>query len=176
MVVSPSMSSWFLAAPLLLALFGAVAVVAFESPTRSAGGLITAFLGVAAAAGALGAPVVPGFLLWVGAGGIGLLLLCAVLLLNPRDDEHGPRRFQARAMVVVPLLGALWFALTNGLLEALPPAASGASVPSVHIEAPLSADAVSNAVSGPLAVPFTVALVALAAALMVAVALVRRRT
>lgn len=171
---SSLMSTWFLGGALALALIGALSVVAFESPTRSAGGLITAFLGAAAAAGALGAPLVPGFLLWVGAGGIGLLLLASVLLLNLRPEERGPRRLRLRPLVAVPALVVLAGALAAWVLEAVRGTAAQSRAP---LRMPRLTDAdVSAAVAGPLGVHFSVALIALAAALVVAIALVRRRT
>lgn len=159
------MSTWFCGASLLIALAGAAGVVAFESPTRSAGGLLTAFVGAAAAAGALGAPLVPGFILWTGGGGIGLLLLAAVLLLNLGEEERGRRRLRVRPALAIPILGLLWAALAAPLINAVPESAS---------PAPTSL-AVATAMVDDLALPFTVALVALAGALIVAVALVRRR-
>jgi NADH:ubiquinone oxidoreductase subunit 6 (subunit J) len=159
------MSTWFCGIALLIALAGAVGVVCFESPTRSAGGLITAFVGAAAALGALGAPLVPGFLLWVG-GGIALLLLAAVLLLlNLSEDEHERRHVRVRPALAIPMLGLLWSALAAPLLEA---------VPDVPLPAPTSLS-VATAFIDDLALPLTVALIALAGALIVAVALVRRR-
>jgi NADH:ubiquinone oxidoreductase subunit 6 (subunit J) len=160
------MSTWFLGAALLLALVGAGAVIAFESPTRSAGGLLTAFVGVAAAAGALGAPLVPGYVLWVGGGGIGMMLLAAVLILNLRDDERGPRRLRVRPALAVPVLGVIWAALAAPLVDAVP------EVQAAAIHGP----DVARAVVDDFALAFTIGLVALAVALVVAIALVRRRT
>ncbi len=160
------MSTWFFAVALVVAVGGAAAVVAFESPTRSAAGLITLVVGVAAAAGAAGAPLVPGFVLWVGGGGIGVLLLGAVLLLNLGEDERGRRRFRLRAGLALPLLAILWAALAAPLVSAVPDAAP----------ATLTSGQVAQVVLNDLALPFTVGLVALAVALVVAVALVRRRT
>ena len=157
---------WLCGASLLVALAGALGVVLFESPTRSAGGLLTAFLGAAAAAGALGAPLAPAFLLWTGAGGIGLSLLAAVLVLNLGEDERGSRRLRVRPALALPLLALLWIALARPLIDA---------VPDVIQPAPTSL-AVITAVSDDLALPFTIALLALAVALVVAIALVRRRT
>lgn len=168
------MSTWFLGGALVLALVGAAAVIAFEAPTRSAGGLITAFAGVAVACGALGAPLVPGFVLWVGAGGIGLLLLAAVLLLNLGEEERGPRRLRLRPALTAPVLAILWAVLAAPLLEALPPATDARAGPAAA--ATLTSGAVAHAVVDDLALPFTVGLLALASALVVAIALVRRRT
>lgn len=169
------MSTWFLGGAILLALLGASAVIAFEAPTRSAGGLITAFVGVAIACGALGAPLVPGFILWVGAGAIGLLLLAAVLLLNLGEDERGPRRLRLRPAVGGPILAILWAALTAPLLQALPDPGAPPDGPAPSSPA-LTSAAVAHAVVDDLALPFTVGLLALASALVVAIALVRRRT
>ena len=159
------MSTWFFGATLLIALVGAAGVVVFESPTRSAAGLLTAFVGVAGAAAAVGAPIVPGFVLWVGGGGAGLLLLGAVLLLNLGEDERGQRRLRLRAAFAIPVLGVLWAALTSPLVDAVGDAPRSIA----------SAD-VSGAVADAFALPFTIALIALAVALIVAVAIVRRRT
>ena len=159
------MSTWFCAIAVCIAVAGAIGVVAFESPTRSAGGLLTAFVGGAAVAGAVGAPVVPGFVLWVGGGGIGLLLLSAVLLLNLGEDERGRRRVRIRPALVVPVLGLLWSALTSPMMNALP---------ATLAKAPSSRE-VALALVDDLALPATVALIALAGALVVAIALVRRR-
>lgn len=169
------MSTWFCAVAVCIAIAGAIGVVAFESSTRSAGGLLTAFVGGAAIAGVIGAPLVSGFVLWVGGGGIGLLLLAAVLLLNLGEDERGRRRLRVRPALVIPVLGLLWSALTAPLLAALPSmtGASGLS-PAAPMPAP-TAEAVAMAMVDDLALPFTVALVAIAGALVVAVALVRRR-
>lgn len=166
MLASAAVSTWFFAACLVLALAGGASVVAFEAPTRSAAGLITAFVGVAGACGAVGASVVPGFVLWVGGGAIGLLLLASVLLLNLGEDERGRRRIRLRAGLAVPVLGVVWAALAAPLTAALP------DVPA----APVSSSAVAAAVVDDLALPFTVALIALATALVVAIAIVRRRT
>lgn len=159
------MSTWFCAIAVCIAVAGAIGVVAFESPTRSAGGLLTAFVGGAAVAGAVGAPVVPGFVLWVGGGGIGLLLLAAVLLLNLGEEERGRRRVRLRPALVVPVLGVLWSALAAPMLSALPVTAAAAP----------TARAVTLALVDDLALPSTIALIALAGALVVALALVRRR-
>jgi NADH:ubiquinone oxidoreductase subunit 6 (subunit J) len=163
------MSTWFLGAALLLALFGGAAVIAFEAPTRSAGGLITTFVGVAAGAGALGAPLVPGFVLWVGAGAIGLMLLSAVLLLNLGEEERGPRRLRLRPALAAPILAILWGAFAAPLLEALPasPEPGPRAVPD---------GVIAQAAAQELALPFTIGLLSLAVALIVAIALVRRRT
>jgi NADH:ubiquinone oxidoreductase subunit 6 (subunit J) len=123
-------------------------------------------VGVAAAAGAVGAPVVPGFVLWVGGGGVGLLLLGAVLLLNLGEDERGPRRLRLRPTLTAPLLALLWSALAGPLVGALPGEAA----------VPLTSAAVAAVLVDDLALPATAGLVALAASLVVAVALVRRRT
>lgn len=170
------MSTWFLGGAILLALLGASAVIAFEAPTRSAGGLITAFVGVAIACGALGAPLVPGFILWVGAGAIGLLLLAAVLLLNLGEDERGPRRLRLRPAVGGPILAILWAALTAPLLQALPDPGTPVDGTASSPPATLTSAAVAHALVDDLALPFTVGLLALASALVVAIALVRRRT
>lgn len=159
------MSTWFLALSLAIALAGAVSMVAFESASRSAAGLITCFVGVAGAVGAIGAPLVPGFILWVGGGGIGLLLLASVLLLNLGDDERGRRRFRLRPAVAAPILAVLWSALAAPLVVA---------VPDEPARAMMSAD-VARSVVLDLALPFTVAVIALAVALVVALAVVRRR-
>lgn len=159
------MSTWFCAIAVCIAVAGAIGVVAFESPTRSAGGLLTAFVGGAAVAGAVGAPVMPGFVLWVGGGGIGLLLLAAVLLLNLGEEERGRRRVRLRPALVVPVLGVLWSALAAPMLNALPP---------TYADAP-TAGQVALALVDDLALPSTIALIALAAGLVVALALVRRR-
>lgn len=179
------MSTWFLGAALLLALFGGASVVAFEAPTRSAGGLITAFVGVAVAVGALGAPLVPGFVLWVGAGGIGLALLASVLLLNLPEEERGRRSLRFRPSLVVPVLAVLWGALTPPLLEALgatspsspvAPAMNGVVTGEAATREAVTSEAVARAVAETFVLPFSVGLVALAMALVVAIALVRRRT
>jgi NADH:ubiquinone oxidoreductase subunit 6 (subunit J) len=160
------MSTWFFAVSLVVALVGAGAVVVFESPTRSAAGMLTAVVGVAGAAAAVGAPVVPGFVLWVAGGGIGLLLLASVLLLNLGEDERGRRRIRLRAGLGIPVLGLVWAALAAPLVDAVP----------VKAPAPILSTAVAAAVVNDLGVVFTIGLIAIAFALVVAIAIVRRRT
>lgn len=164
LAVACAMPSGFLVASLLLALVGAGALVAFESPIRAAGGLLTAFVGVAAASAALRAPIVPGFILWVGAGGSGILLLSAVLVLSVSADERGTRRYRLRPTLGILSAAALWAVLAG----AVPPALDAGSPP--------SARAVADALATELAVPLAVALVALAASVIVTIGLVRRRT
>ena len=170
------MSTWFFAVSLFIALVGAGAVVAFENPVRSAAGLITAFVGVAGAAGAVGAPLVPGFVLWVGGGGIGLLLLGSVLLLNLGEEERGRRRLRVRAGFAIPVLAVVWAALAAPLVDALPPGVTAAGVEPATRLLPVTSGQVAHAVVTDLGLSFTVGLIALAVALVVAVAIIRRRT
>lgn len=159
------MTPWFLLAGLALAVTGALAVVGFESPSRSAGGLITAVVGTAVALGALGVGLAPGFVLWCG-GPVALFLLTSVVLINIDVEERGRRRLRLKPALFIPVLCLLWVALASPLLDAVP-------------EQPLpppSAAEVTRAVAEDLALPFTLALLALAASLVTAVALVRRRS
>ncbi|HEY4222186.1 MAG TPA: NADH-quinone oxidoreductase subunit J [Myxococcota bacterium] len=156
----------FFAVCVTLALLGALAVVAFETPTRSAAGLMTSFAGVAGACGVVGTPLVPGFILWVGGGGIGLLLLASVLLLNLNEEERGRRRIRLRAGLALPVLGVVWAVLAAPLVDALPDTPAPAMAPA----------AVATAVVDDLALPFTIGLIALATGLVVGIAVVRRRT
>ena len=98
--------------------------------------------------------------------GTATALLAAVLVLNLGEDERGSRRLRVRPALALPLLALLWIALARPLIDA---------VPDVIQPAPTSL-AVITAVSDDLALPFTIALLALAVALVVAIALVRRRT
>lgn len=150
---------------LALAVVGAFAVVAFESPSRSAGGLITAVVGVAGALGALGVGLAPGFVLWCG-GAVALFLLTSVVLINIDPDERGARRLRLKPALFIPVLCLLWATLAGQLVGA---------VPDRPLPAP-SALEVTRAVTEDLALPFELALVALAVALITAVALVRRRS
>jgi NADH:ubiquinone oxidoreductase subunit 6 (subunit J) len=154
----------FLWASLVLALVGAAAIVAFESPIRAAGGLLTVFVGVAAAAGAWSVPVVPGFVLWVGAGGIGVLLLGAALVLSVAAEERTRRRIALRPTLGLLATAALWALLARAVPRTLDTGSA------------LSARAVSDALATDLAAPLGVALVALATSVIVTLGLVRRRT
>lgn len=158
------MTPWFLFAGLALAIVGALAVVGFESPSRSAGGFVTAVVGVAAALGALGIGLVPGLVLWC-SGAVALFLLSCVLLINIDPEERGRRRLRLKPALLVPVLALLWAALAAPLLEA---------VPEKTVAPPLAGE-VARAIADDLALPFTLALVALAVSLVIAVALVRRR-
>ena len=159
------MTPWMLLASLVLAVVGALAVVGFESPARSAGGLITAVVGVAGALGALGVGLAPGFVLWCG-GAVALFLLTSVVLVNIDAEERGKRRLRLKPALLVPVLCLLWAALASPLVDAIP----GDPVP------PPSAADVTRAVAEDLALPFALALVALAVSLITAIALVRRRS
>ena len=159
------MTSWLLFAGLTLALVGGFAVVGFESPTRAAGGLLTAVVGCAGALGALGVGLAPGFVLWCG-GALALFLLTAVVLVNIDIEERGRRRLRIKPALFVPVLLLLWGALAMPLLGAVPQTPA----------APPAAAAVSRAIAEDLALPFTLALVALAVSLVMAIALVRRRS
>jgi NADH:ubiquinone oxidoreductase subunit 6 (subunit J) len=154
----------FLVASLGLAVIGAAAIVAFESPIRAAGGLLTVFVGVAAALGALSVPVAPGFVLWVGAGGIGVLLLGAALVLSVAAEERARRRVQLRPTLGLIATAGLWLMLA----AAVPPTLDGGGS--------LSARAVADALVTDLAAPLGVALVALSTSVIVTLGLVRRRT
>lgn len=159
------MTPWILCASLALAVVGAAAVVGFESPARSAGGLMTAVVGAAGALGALGVGLAPGFVLWCG-GAVGLFLLASVVLINIDPEERGKRRLRLKPALLVPALCLLWAALASPLVDAIP------SEPMP----PPSAAEVTSAVAEDLALPFALGLVALAGSLITAIALVRRRS
>ncbi len=154
----------FLVAALVLALLGGATVVVSESPIRAAGGLVTCCVGVSAAAAALSAPLMPGIVLWLGAGGIGLLLLAAVLLLNLSQEERGRRRVGVRGT----LAGGVALAFAIVLLRA---ARSATALPSG-----ITGSDVSAALGQSVAPALGVAVVALASAVVVTIALIRRRT
>lgn len=158
------MTPWFLLAGLALAVVGALAVIGFESPSRSAGGLITAVVGTAGALGALGVGLAPGFILWCG-GAVALFLLTSVVLINIDVEERGHRRLRLKPALLIPVLAVLWVALTSPLIDAVPQ----------EPRLPPAAAEVTRAIAEDLALPFTLALVALAVSLVMAIALVRRR-
>ncbi len=159
------MAPWLLVASLALAVVGALALIAFESPSRSAGGLATAVVGCAGALAALDVGLAPGLVLWCG-GAVALFLLAAVVLVNVDAEERGPRRMRLKPALIIPVLCVLWAALASALLDAVPeqPAAP-----------PTSAE-VTRAVVEELTLPYALAVLALAVAFITAVALVRRRT
>jgi NADH:ubiquinone oxidoreductase subunit 6 (subunit J) len=157
----------FLYVGLALALVGAAAIIVFESAVRSAAGLITVFVGVAAATAALGTELVPGSVLWIGGGGIGLPMLACVLLLNLGVEERGARRFRVRPALAMPVVVVLWIVLASLLMNAVPEAPAA--------KAPSAAD-VARVIASDLALPFCAALLALVATAITAIALVRRRT
>ncbi|MBI1946824.1 MAG: hypothetical protein HYS27_14100 [Deltaproteobacteria bacterium] len=159
------MTPWLLLASLALAVVGALAVIGFESPSRSAGGLITAVVGAAGALASVGVGLLPALVLWCG-GTIAIFLLTSVVLINIDAEERGQRRMRLKPALLVPVLCLLWAALAGPLLEALP---------SVPLPPPSAAD-VTRAVVDELALPLSLALVALTVAFVTAVALVRRRT
>lgn len=159
------MTPWLLLASLALAVVGALAVIGFESPSRSAGGLITAVVGAAGALASVGVGLLPALVLWCG-GTVAIFLLTSVVLINIDAEERGKRRMRLKPALLVPVLCLLWAALAGPLLEALP----NAPLP------PPSAAEVTRAVVDELALPFSLALAALTVAFVTAVALVRRRT
>ena len=114
---------------------------------------------------ALGVGLTPSLVLWCG-GTAAIFLLTAVVLVNIDVEERGRRRMRIKPALLVPVLCLLLAALAGPLVDALP---------AVPAAAP-SAAAVTRAVVDELALPFSLALVALSAAFITAVALVRRRS
>lgn len=159
------MPPWLLLASLALAVVGALAVIGFESPSRAAGGLVTAVVGAAGALAALGVGLAPALVLWCG-GTIAIFLLTAVVLVNIDIEERGRRRMRVRPALLVPVLCLLWAVLAVPLVDSL-------SAPPLT---PPSAAEVTRAVVDELALPFSLTVAALAVAFITAVALVRRRT
>ncbi|MCC7073645.1 MAG: hypothetical protein IT383_20210 [Deltaproteobacteria bacterium] len=159
------MAPWLLLASLALAVVGALALIAFESPSRSAGGLATAVVGSAGALAALDVGLLPGLILWCG-GALALFLLASVVLVNVDAEERGQRRMRLKPALLIPVLCMLWAALANELMGAVP----------AHLAAPPTSAEVTRAVVEDLTLPFALAVVAVATAFITAVALVRRRT
>lgn len=159
------MAPWLLFASLALAVVGALALIAFESPSRSAGGLATAVVGCAGALAALDVGLAPGLMLWCG-GAVALFLLAAVVLVNVDVEERGPRRMRLKPALLIPVLCVLWAALANELVSAVP----------LEPAVPPSTAEVTRAVVEELTLPYALAVVALAIAFITGVALVRRRT
>jgi NADH:ubiquinone oxidoreductase subunit 6 (subunit J) len=156
-----------------LTLIGALAVVACEAPIRAAGGLVTAFVGAAALAGAHAAPFAPGLLLLVGCG-VGLVMIAAVLVLTPLSAplsdgaaERLRRRLRVRSGATAPVLGLL-FALLAGALLPIEPAVSP--------PAPPAAEDVARALADDLAVALALALLAVAGVVVASLSLLRRRS
>ena len=159
------MAPWLLFASLALAVVGALALIAFESPSRSAGGVATAVVGCAGALAALDVGLAPGLMLWCG-GAVALFLLAAVVLVNVDVEERGPRRMRLKPALLIPVLCVLWAALANELVSAVP----------LEPAVPPSTAEVTRAVVEELTLPYALAVVALAIAFITGVALVRRRT
>lgn len=141
-------------------------VVVLDAPARSAGALVGAFVAAAAVVGALDIPFLAGAVLLVGAGAVGLLVLVTVLLLNLTADERGARRVRLTPTV------ALFFVayIGSALFGAVVPRAA-----ELVEQAPLGQVEVARAVFEDAALPLTVALTALAASVVAAFVLVRRR-
>ena len=159
-----------LAVSLGLVLCGAMAVLAFQAPVRAAGGLMTVAVGAVATLACLAIPLLPGVVLWCFVGGVGLLLLSVSLLLNLGVDERGKRGMRFLKGLVVAPVCVLFAAIAGIQLPTLQATTMSASAPP-----PLTAAAISGVVSGEMAVATATALLALAATVLGARVIARRR-
>jgi NADH:ubiquinone oxidoreductase subunit 6 (subunit J) len=144
----------------------ALLVVVLDAPPRSAAALVGVFLAGAAVFGAIEAPFLAGVALLIGGGGVSLLLLATVLMLNLDVDERGRRRVRVGPTIALFVLAYVGAALFGVVL----PAARDLAPPT-----PIAHAAVARAVFEDAAAPVAVASVGLAVALVSAFVLARRR-
>ncbi len=154
----------FIAAVLVAA--AALLVVVLDAPARSAGALIAAFVAAAAVISALDVPFLAGAVLLVGTGAVGLIVLVTVLLLNLTADERGARRLRLTPTIALFFVAYIGSALFGAVLPRGDDLVAAA--PLGHVE-------VARAVFEDAAIPLSIALVALAVAVVAAFVLVRRR-
>ena len=112
----------------------------------------------------------PGISLWLGVGGIGLPLLATVLLLNLSVEERGPRRMQVIRAVGLFLLAYVATALAAVLVRAAD-ALNGRG----HNAAAITAAALSRVLFDDASLALSLAAVAVAASVIGAVLIARRR-
>lgn len=136
--------SWILSALTIGA--GLYAVSAKNAVRVQAGAIVTLAL-AGALAGASGAPILGGLMVWVLAGAAGMLGLCTVIILNLSREEMGGRRIRVQGLFVMALIA--WLASgTLGAMADMPSPASSAPVESKLGQILLEQHSVAVALAG----------------------------
>lgn len=148
------------------AVLGALGVVGFARPSRAVACFLVTLLFVAAALLAVERPALAGLVLWLLGSGAGMLVLITTMLLGVTSEEAGARRFRVTGVLVLFLLAYVGAVVAGLITGRAPPTGE---------RAPGGAEALARGLFEEHGAALAFAFVALAASVLAALLMVRRR-